>query len=170
MPLPGSQRSSSARATCGLRRLPGAMRSALAVPCPNVINGTGPALSAARQVAGALLKAQLAVGVVGGPQVTGRVQLRGLLPDELKISGAEVGLQLLQGAGTENRRGDAWAGGDPGHRNLGHADAAPVGNLPHHVDDLPGALGPAPIVGLHTAARILAEAGRAGRRDIALVL
>src|SRR5215831_8387115 len=119
MPLAGSQRSSSARATCGLRRLPGAlrtsirvitpadrssstMRSALAVPCPNVISGTGRALSAACQHAGALLNAQLTVGVVGGSQVAGRVQFGGLLPVELKVRGAEVCLQLLQSAGAEN--------------------------------------------------------------------
>src|SRR5215470_15338437 len=177
MPVPGSQRSSSARATCGLRRLPGAlrtstslvtladrsssaMRSALAVPCPKVISGTGPGLlSAARQVAGALLKAQLTVGVVGRPQVAGRVQFGGLPPDELKVSSAEVGLQLPHGTGTENRRGDARPGGDPGHRDLGHTDAAPIGNLAHHVDHLPGALGPAPVVGFHAAARVLAKAG-----------
>ena len=78
--------------------------------------------------------------------------------------------QLLGRAGAEDRRGDAGPVGDPGQRDLGHRDAAVLGDLLHRVDDVPGALGAAAVPGLHAALGVVAEPGGAGRPLVAPVL
>ena len=57
--------------------------------------------------------------------------------------------------------------GDPGQRDLGHRDAAGLGDLLHRVDDRPGPLGAAPVPGLHAAVRVVAEPGAAARPLVA---
>ena len=105
MPASGSQRSSSARATWGWRRLPGAVltsmstatpaprkssviRSAVAVPCPNVSS------MSARSYAG-----QAGPGLPGGDEAGGEVAVGDT---------ARAGLAGPRGAGGE-------LGQDPGH-------------------------------------------------------
>ncbi len=120
--------------------------------------------------AGPLVHAQLTVGVVDGMRVAGGVQRGGLGRGQVQTGRAQVGLELVQRPGAQDRRADRGPGGHPGQRDLGHGHAAVLGHLLHRVDDVPGPVGAAPVVGLHAAAGILAEAGRAGRALVTAVL
>ena len=123
-----------------------------------------------RQGAGSLLDAQLAVGIVGGVRVAGGVERGGLGGGQVQPGRAKVGLELANRTGAEDGRADRGPAGHPRQRDLGHGHAAVLGDFLHGVDDVPGAVGAAPVVRFHAALRILAEAGRSCRALVAPVL
>src|SRR5215469_2806537 len=132
--------------------------------------GSGTGQSSQGEPPVALLHAQLAVRIVGGCWVAGRVQRGGLVSGERQAGRAQVGVKLPVGARTEDGRGHRRAAGHPCQGDLGHADAAFAGHLLYRVNDLPGALRATPVVGLHAAVRVLAQAGGARGALAALVL
>src|SRR5215831_8133135 len=135
---------------------------------PLLDSGTGQ--SSQRELPVALLHTQLAVGIVGGCWVARRVQRGDLVSGERQAGRAKVGVKLLDRACTEDGRGHRRPAGHPRQGDLGHAHAAFARQLLYRVNDLPGARRAAPVVGLHAAARVLAQAGGTGRALAALVL
>jgi pimeloyl-ACP methyl ester carboxylesterase len=120
--------------------------------------------------AGPLVHAQLTVGVVDRMRIAGGVERGGLGRGQVHVGRAEVGPELVQRPGAQNGRADRGPVVDPGQRDLGHGYAAVIGDLLDRVDDMPGPLGAAPVVGLHAAVGVLAETGRAGRALVTPVL
>src|ERR1022692_2392418 len=127
-------------------------------------------LATTGDVAVALLHTQLAVWIVGGLRVARSVERGGFGGAEMQVSGAKVGLELPGRAGADDCRGHRWPIAHPRQRDLGHGHVALAGDLLHRVDDVPGAPRAPPVVGLHAAVRVLAQAGSAGRPLAALVL
>ena len=118
-----------------------------------------------------LVGAAGAIGIFADLRRADVAQLLDLLSGKRELGGAEIVGELFARTGAEDHGRHHGLRRDPGKGNLRHAGSARLGDLLDRPDDVPRpVLSVAFVIGFHAALRILAEARRTRRGDIALVL